>query len=187
MSRENLAWLLTHIPAVIMVLMLVYDYNYWKLLTSYSGYFAIGFFIVTLALNPLKAFRPKWTWVLKLNRYRRQLGVASFSYTAIHLTCFIIKRITRGFMEGLIYFLHPAIIPAFWLALPILLALALTSNQYSIQRLTFAGWKRLHKTVYIAEISIMLHLILSGETLLMLVCFGPLCILQFVKRIRRNN
>lgn len=174
-------WIIVHIPALIMSIMLIYDYKQWKLLTFYSGYCALVFFVITLSLTPLKTIFPKWVILTKLNRYRRQLGVASFTHTLIHLSCFLIKRIIKGFSEGLVYFFHPAIIPAFWIAFPILLILALTSNQYSIRKISFLRWKKLHKTVYIAEIAIMLHMTLTGDFLMMLMFFVPLCGIQLLK------
>lgn len=178
-------WVIFHTPAVIMLFMLCWDYTLCKKLTSYSGYFALAFFVITLFLNPLKSLKPKWVWVIKLNRYRRQLGVASFSYVLIHLTCFIMKRIMGGFLQGLVYFLHPAIIPAFFIAFPIMLMLAVTSNNYSVKKLSFSKWKRLHKTVYIAEFAIMVHMALMGSLRLMLFLFIPLCFLQFMRRKNR--
>ncbi|MCX7343017.1 MAG: ferric reductase-like transmembrane domain-containing protein [Proteobacteria bacterium] len=178
-------WVIFHVPAVIMLLMLCWDYTLCKKLTSYSGYFALAFFVTTLLLNPLKSFKLKWVWVIKLNRYRRQLGVASFSYVLIHLTCFIIKRVMGGFLQGLVYFLHPAIIPAFFIAFPIMLVMAVTSNNYSVKRLSFAKWKRLHKTVYMAELAVMVHVVLMGSLRLMLFSFVPLCFLQFMRRKNR--
>jgi len=57
----------------------------------------------------------------------------------------------------------------------------LTSNQYSIKKLSFSGWKKLHKTVYVAEVAIMLHMTLTGDFLIMLMFFVPLCTLQLLK------
>ena len=132
-------WIIVHIPAFIMSVTLLYDYNQWKLLTFYSGYCALIFFVVTLSLNPLKIIFPKLVLVTKLNRYRRQLGVASFSYAFIHLSCFLIKRILKGFAEGLIYFFHPAIIPAFWIAFPILFSSSF-DQQPILYKEAFFSW-----------------------------------------------
>jgi sulfoxide reductase heme-binding subunit YedZ len=90
-----------------------------------------------------------------------------------------------GFLQGLVYFLHPAIIPAFFIAFPIMLMLAVTSNNYSVKKLSFSKWKRLHKTVYIAEFAIMVHMALMGSLRLMLFLFIPLCFLQFMRRKNR--
>ena len=172
-------WVITQLPALIMALMLVCSPVQWKLLTSYSGYLAVSFLVLTLSLNPLKNLQPQWIWVLKLNRYRRQLGVASFSCALIHFVCFLIKR--GSFYKAVPYFLHPAIIPAIGIAFPILLMLAMTSNNYSVKKLSFSKWKQLHKTVYIAEAAVITHMILMGELLFALCFFIPLGILQLLR------
>jgi sulfoxide reductase heme-binding subunit YedZ len=166
-----------HVPFMVMVGLLCLDINNWDFVLTYSAYFGLGFFVLTLILNPLKQVYG-WAWVTDLNRYRRELGVASFSYVCVHLACFIIKRALNGFWEGLIYFFHPAIIPAFWIAFPILLFLTLTSNDYAVKRLKYKRWKGFHKSVYIAEIAIMAHLILTDNVVLMLSVFTPLVCLQ---------
>lgn len=178
---------MTHAPAFAMLGLLLYDYNNWKLLTPYSGYFSLGFLVLILSLNPIKKLNPQWIWILKLNRYRRQLGIACFSYALLHLICFLIKRISKGFLEGLGYFLHPAIIPAFWVAFPIFLILALTSNHYSMKKLSFPRWKALHKTVYIAQFSVFIHMVLVGQMEWALICFLPLCTLQFLRKRKESK
>jgi sulfoxide reductase heme-binding subunit YedZ len=185
-ATKNLAWIVFYVPAIAMLSILCWDYTLYKEFISYSGYLALSFFFITLILNPLKSFKPKWMWVIKFSRYRRELGVASFSYALVHLTCFIIKRIIGGFFEGLVYFLHPAIIPAFFIAFPIMLMLAVTSNDYSVKKLSFPKWKKLHKSVYLAELAIMVHLILMENLLLTLFTFVPLSFLQ-IKRFKKTN
>jgi len=103
---QNIYWIGSHAAAVIMAGMLIIDPGAWKVLTSYSGYTAVGFLVATLLLTPLKTLRPQWMFITKLNRHRRELGVAAFSYAVIHIACFIIKR--GGFMNALPYALHPA-------------------------------------------------------------------------------
>ena len=88
-----------------------------------------------------------------------------------------------GFWQGLVYFLHPAIVPAFFIAFPIMFMLAITSNNYSVKKLSFTKWKKLHKLVYVAEIAIVAHLVLTGNLRLMLLTFIPLCALQVKRRI----
>lgn len=176
---KQYVWAITHLPVSIMVLMLIYDPTQWKLLTPYSGYFAVSFFVLTLSLNPLKSLKPKWIWILKLNRHRREFGVASFFYALLHFMCFLVKR--GSIQEALPYFSHPAIIPALYIAFPILLILAITSNQYFIRKLSFPKWKQLHKKVYLAEPAIILHMVLIGDLLFALLFFVPLSILQFLR------
>lgn len=172
-------WFWAHMGALIMCLMLIINTKNWKILTSYSGYFAVGFLITILSLSPLKKLFPKWMLITKLNRFRQGLGVATFSYAAIHLICFIIKR---GSLKSTLPFLiHPALAPVFLVAFPIFFILAITSNQYSVKKLTFVKWKKLHKKVYLAEAAVILHMILVGQKFWAAILFTPLCILQFLR------
>jgi sulfoxide reductase heme-binding subunit YedZ len=152
----------------------------WKVLTSYSGYAAVGFLIAVLSLNPLKKLRPQWILITYLNRYRREMGVAAFSFATIHLICFIIKR--GGILNTLPYALHPAIGPALLVAYPIFFLLAISSNEYSVKKLTFVKWKKLHKKVYIAEAFIIIHMFLIGQKMWAAILFTPLLILQFARK-----
>lgn len=168
-----------------MGLMLLINPQNWKVLTSYSGYSSVGFLIAVLSLNPLKKLIPKWLLITYLNRYRRELGVAAFSYATVHFLCFIIKR--GGILETLPYAIHPAIAPVLLVAYPIFFLLAISSNQYSIKKLTFLKWKRLHSKVYFAECAIILHMILMGQKLWASVLFIPLLILQFWRKRKEST
>lgn len=174
-------YVVMYIPLLWMVLNLSLNINNWDLFLSYAGYLSVGFLIVTLSLNPLKSIFG-WYWVVFLNRYRRALGIASFLYATLHLGCFIIKRILiNGFWDGLVYFFHPGIIPAFWVAWPILIILTITSHDYFVKKMKYKRWKSLHKSVYIAQIAIMVHLILTDHVWLMLSLFMPLMVLQYMR------
>lgn len=175
---RNKAWILTHAGVVGMALMLILDLSSWELLTPYSGFTAVGFLIFVLILSPLKMLFPSILIFTYCNRYRREIGVACFSYALIHLICFVIKR--GGFMETFPYLFHPALIPVFWIAFPIFTLLALTSNQISLKKLGFLKWKKLHKWVYLAEICVFLHMILVGESLYAFLLFVPLFGIQLI-------
>ncbi|MBM3468652.1 MAG: hypothetical protein FJX71_04390 [Alphaproteobacteria bacterium] len=177
---RNQSWFWTHLGVITMGLMLLHDPNKWKLLTPYSGYLSVCFFATTLSLNPLKTLKPNWVIIKRMNRYRRMLGVAAFSYAVIHISCFIIKR---GSIENTLpYLVHPALIPVVWLAFPILLVMAATSNNFSIKKLGFVKWKKVHVTGYVAEVAIIVHMFLVGELFWAGVIFTPLILLQFARR-----
>jgi len=180
-NKKAMGWIITHSIFLGMIIALLIDYQLWPEIILYSGYLALGFFAVTLALNPLIKIAP-YTWIIKLNRYRRQLGVASFSYALVHVICFIIKRCLD---QKWFFFLHPGVLPVLLIGFPLLLILALTSNQYSIKKLSFVRWKKLHKTVYFAEVFIIIHLLLTGYKRLALYVFGPLIVLQFLRKRSR--
>lgn len=182
LKLQHTPWVITHIIFLGMVIMLAFDYTNWTIILPYAGYLALGFFITTLLLNPLLKVKP-YTWLLKLNRYRRQIGVASFSYAFLHAGCFIIKRALDGEWA---YLLHPAILPVLLVGFPILFLLALTSNQYSIKKLSFKKWKNLHNKIYIAELAIIIHLFFTGETVLAISTFGPLICFQLFRRYQNK-
>jgi len=124
-------------------------------------------------------------FITKLNRHRRELGVAAFSYAAIHIACFIIKR--GGFTNAIPYALHPALLSVIYISFPIFLLLALTSNQYSVKRMGFLKWKKLHRQVYWAEGGIIVHMILTGQALWAGIIFIPCVILQIFSKLRKKS
>lgn len=121
-NSSDWAWALTHLPLIIMIILLAYLPSAAKLLLEYSGYVAVLFLVITLVLNPIKSMEPNWIWVSKLNRYRKHLGVACFSYTSFHFVCFFADK---GFDTALRFFVHPALFPCIFIAFPILLALTI--------------------------------------------------------------
>lgn len=180
---KNLSWIVLNLPALLMVLALIYNPSLWKLLTPYSGYIAVILLVIVLSLNPLQALIPQLRFIRKINKYRRQIGVAVFSYAVVHFFCFFIKR-DYNIIKTFGFFLHPAILPAV-IALIIFLVLALTSNTYSVKKMGFPLWKKVHRLTYLAEVLIFLHMFILGYRLYALIVFTPLVVLQFLKK--RNH
>lgn len=133
--KKNYGWIVLNLPALLMLMMLIYNPNLWKFLTPYTGYAALSLLILVLSLNPLQAFLPTSVFIKKVNKHRRQIGVSVFSYAVIHFFCFFIKR-KYSFSETFYYFLHPAILPAV-IALFIFGIFTLTSNNYFIKKMGF--------------------------------------------------
>lgn len=182
--KKNRVWIFTELPAAVMVIMLVVHPAFWKLLTPYTGYAAVGFLIGVLSLNPLKSIFPSVVLLKRLNLYRQEFGVACFIYALIHILCFAIKR---GSLSAMIpYMLHPALIPVVFIAIPIFVVLTVTSTKASQKKMGFLKWKRLHRKVYFAEAAVVLHMVLVGEKFWAIVLFTPLLIIQCV-RVYRNN
>ncbi|WP_445618921.1 protein-methionine-sulfoxide reductase heme-binding subunit MsrQ [Kushneria sp. Sum13] len=116
------------------------------------GQCALILLLLTLSLTPL----------MKLTRWkgfaliRRQMGLWTFSYGVLHLTSYLLFILGLDFSAlGEDLQRRPYIIVGF-AALLMLLALAVTSNQYSMKRLG-KRWKFLHRLVYIALILVLLH------------------------------
>ncbi|MDF2965073.1 MAG: hypothetical protein K0Q51_461 [Rickettsiaceae bacterium] len=184
--KQYKIWIVTHIALFVMLSIIAFEPSLLKKIFKYSGYIAVGFLITALSLNPLKTLFPTLKVLKDLNKYRRELGVACFSYAAFHVACYILKK--GSIQKALPYMLfHPAIAPAFYLALPILFILAITSNNYSIKKLGFSRWKQIHSKVYIAQVAIFVHMIMVKEVFYAILFFVPLFILQMIKKRRINQ
>lgn len=175
-------WILTHAFAVFLAAKLFIFPETWRWALKYSGYSAVGFLAFSLALTPLKLIFPKWLLMLKLNRYRREFGIASFSYIAIHILSYAIKL--SDFNKILHVAWVKAYMPVVWFAFPILLAMTATSNQTAIKKLGYITWKRLHQNVYWAELAVFLHLALLRRTSILYWVFVPLIFLQLIRLSR---
>jgi len=121
-----------------------------------SGDFSARLLIVTLAVSPLRLMFPKSGWSTWLLQNRRYFGVATFAYAVPHLLAYLWK------LASLAKVVEQGAEPGMWtgwIALIIFLALAITSNNYSVRKLG-RRWKYLHRLVYLAAILTFLHWIL---------------------------
>ena len=181
-SKKGIYFLLS-LPAIIFLLLPALFKELgkkpWKTLLIHSGYCTVGLLAFCLILAPMKKHFPKLQVFKDLNRYKREIGITVFVYACMHLTFFITDAIIRKGQLPLKVFFHPVIIPGV-LAFLVLLALTLTSNDWSIQRLTYKKWKGLHRLVYGAELLVFIHILLQSVTYALLI-FIPLL---FIQRLR---
>ena len=183
--KKKVPWILSQSTAAFMMAILLIYPGSWPEIIAYSGYFAVGYLVLTLSLNPLRSVFPRFQWIKKINRYRKELGVACFTHAVVHLAAFLVKR--GSISNALPYLAHPALIPVIWIAFPILFVLALTSNQRSVQILSYPKWKRLHNLVYLAEGAVFIHMALVGKWIYALMLFIPLVTFQWLRKKREKN
>jgi sulfoxide reductase heme-binding subunit YedZ len=190
---RNKDWFFLNLPVSIMFFSLIYNPSLWSVFTPYSGYTAFVLLIIVLSLNPLVFLFPKQLWLKKINRHRRVIGVAVFTYAFVHVLCFVIKR--GGLIETLPYMLHPVIAPGM-IAFFIFFILTVTSNNISIKKLGFRRWKKIHKYVYLAEVCLLLHLVLLGNNpkllgpyprFLGLLGLVPIIALQLIRKYKQKK
>ncbi|RCW83977.1 protein-methionine-sulfoxide reductase heme-binding subunit MsrQ [Paracoccus lutimaris] len=115
------------------------------------GRTAIYFLIATLTVTPLLRLTR-----LNLMRFRQALGLICFTYLLCHLAAWI--AFDMGFLWAQIVkdvIKRPYLIFGM-IAFLMLLALAVTSNRWSIRRMG-AGWRRLHRLIYPAAILAAVH------------------------------
>ncbi len=115
------------------------------------GRTAIYFLIATLAVTPLLRLAR-----LNLMRFRQALGLICFTYVACHLLAWVVFDMGLLWAQMLKDVLKRPYLVFGMLAFAMLLALALTSNRFSIRRLG-ANWRRLHRLTYPAAILAAVH------------------------------
>lgn len=111
------------------------------------GTWSLNFLLITLAVTPLRKITG-WAWLL---RFRRMLGLFAFFYVSLHFLTY--AGIDQGF--ALQYILEDIVerpyITIGFLALVLLVPLAITSNRFMVRKLG-ARWKKLHRLVYLIAI-----------------------------------
>ena len=184
--KKNKDWILLNLPALVILISLVMAPHLHKTMRAWTGYIAFSLLILLLAINPLKVLFKNTVFLNRVNKYRRIIGVAVFTYSILHLLCFIIKK--GGVSHAIEYIFHPLIITAF-VSFVIFTFLAITSNNYSVKKIGYIRWKKLHEKVYIAEFGVMIHMILMGGNARVfgIAAFIPLMIVQYIRRIRKKR
>jgi methionine sulfoxide reductase heme-binding subunit len=138
-------------------------------ITLHTGDWAIRFICITLVISPLRQFTG-WHWLIK---FRRMAGLFAFFYATTHFLIYVIADRFAGldFPDGIVSFTtvgklvasvgediykRPFITIGFltWL---LLLPLALTSTAGMIRRLGGKRWQMLHRLVYVAAITAVVH------------------------------
>jgi sulfoxide reductase heme-binding subunit YedZ len=130
-----------------------------KTFELFLGLWTIRFLLLTLAVTPLRDLAG-WNLI----RYRRALGLLTFYYALMHFLVYMIldqALILQAVVDDVIK--RPFIM--FGMAgLVMLLALAVTSNQFSIRRMG-KKWIWLHRLIYIIAACGALHFALSTKVL----------------------
>src|SRR5215831_14822931 len=125
-----------------------------------SGEIAIWTLGAVLSLSPLRVLFPRSQVVVALNRHRRAVGVSSCVYGLLH---FAFHVLYEGGFDGLIRSLSKPVIWFGVAGLSILVALALTSNNWSIRKLGGKNWKLLHRLAYVAAALLLYHQSIAGK------------------------
>lgn len=147
-----------------------------------TGEWSARFIILALMVTPLRRLWPRSRAVQFLARHRRAFGVAAFLYALAHAAAYIADM---GSLADMLAELGAPAIWTGWLALLILVPLALTSNDAAMRALR-SGWKRLQRLAYPAAILTLVHWVLVHDGLAAaLFHFVPLALLQAVRVARR--
>lgn len=122
-----------------------------------SGDWAAWLLLVTLAVSPLQLLRRRAAPVRWLAARRRELGLASFGYAAIHTAIYLWDKAPGRIVAEAG---TPELLTG-WLALLLFVPLALTSNDRAVRAMK-ARWKRLHQLVRPAAVLVVAHWALTA-------------------------
>ncbi len=116
------------------------------------GDWALRFLCITLALTPIKLLTGK-NWPL---RYRRMMGLYSFFYAALHFLVYIGLDLSLSWEQFVDEIPQSPYILVGLFTFLILSILAATSSK-SMQRRLGKNWKKLHRLIYLAAGSAVIH------------------------------
>jgi len=120
-----------------------------------TGMLALIVLVASLACTPLKLLF-KWTWPMRL---RKQLGLMGFGYAVLHWLTYVVAD--QGLAVGAVLadIAKRPFITVGFLALVLLVPLAVTSTNRMVRRLGFPAWQRLHRLAYVAVALGVVHFI----------------------------
>ena len=147
---------------------------------NHFGEWTLIFIILTLSISPLRKITNSTEWL----KFRRMIGLFTFSYASIHMLSYVGLDYRFDFEPLIDDVLNKRFIFVGFSAWLLLTILALTSSDMMV-RLLKQNWKKLHKLVYIIAIFGALHFMWLSKTIL----FKPLIyslIILFLLSLRIN-
>jgi len=116
------------------------------------GDWALRFLCISLSLTPLKK-RLQQSWPI---RFRRMMGLFTYFYASMHLLVYIALDLSFSWINFIDEVPQSPYILVGLLTFILLTPLALTSTK-AMQKRLGKHWRQLHKLVYIAAISAVIH------------------------------
>jgi sulfoxide reductase heme-binding subunit YedZ len=119
------------------------------------GLTALIFLLASLACTPARRLLG-WTWPI---RVRRELGLFAFCYAALHALTYVV--LDEFFDWGAIVadIAQRPFIAVGFLALLLMVPMAVTSTNGWVRRLGYRRWQRIHQVVYLAGALAVVHFI----------------------------
>lgn len=117
------------------------------------GTWTLHFLLITLTITPLRRLSG-WHVLMRL---RRMLGLFTFFYASLHLTCYLWFDQFFAWGEIAQDILERPFITVGMASFLLLVPLAATSSNFAIRRLGGRRWQALHRTVYAIAILAVLH------------------------------
>lgn len=161
-ARASFGWL---VPAVVTGSLVPLAVMVWRAATgrlganpiatalNQLGLLTLVLLLASLACTPLRLVSG-WTWPA---RVRRALGLAAFFAALLHFLVYVVLDQGSDLAAlGADLALRPFILVGF-VALLLLVPLALTSTKRSVTALGYVAWSRLHRVVYLVGVLGVVH------------------------------
>jgi sulfoxide reductase heme-binding subunit YedZ len=145
-----------------------------------TGMLALILLVASLACTPLKAVAG-WTWPMRL---RKLLGLLGFTYASLHFLTYAV--LDQGLALDVILedISERPFITVGFLALVLLVPLAVTSTNRMVRRMGFPAWQRLHRLAYVTASLGVVHFVWRvKKDLTEPLVYGGVLALLFVIRI----
>ncbi|MDP3897704.1 MAG: ferric reductase-like transmembrane domain-containing protein [Mesorhizobium sp.] len=166
------------LPALVMIAPVLSGGEPWRQAIRPTGEFGAMLLIAALAISPLQTILPNAAWVAWLRHRRRDIGLAAFLYTLLHL---IVFSASIGRLDWIVQGIAFASMWTGWLAFGLLAAVAAISNEGAMRRLG-PWWKRVQRLAYPAALLTLAHwLLLTRSPVEGLLYFAPLTLLQALR------
>ena len=123
-----------------------------KALEHELGKVALQLLMVGLAVTPMRRYLG-----VNLIRFRRAIGLLTFTYVALHLLVWLVLDVQDLARVWADIVKRPYVTVGF-IAFVLMIPLAVTSNNLSVRRLG-AQWRRLHRLTYVAAVLGAVHFI----------------------------
>ena len=110
-----------------------------------TGRWTLRFLLITLAVTPLRMLTGRH-WLLK---FRRMLGLFAFFYGVMHLSSYVSLRRVFDLQEIAKDIVERPFMTVGFVALLLMIPLAVTSTNAMVRRLGARRWQLLHRLVYV--------------------------------------
>jgi sulfoxide reductase heme-binding subunit YedZ len=191
LKQKKTIWFICSIPLLVLLSQAFFISpkvsQFWSRSLAISGFTAVSLLVLSLTFAPLTKHFPSSNLFSILRRHKREVGLSAFYYVLIHVFSYVVKKYIKTGTFPWEILLRPFILAGVT-AFLILIAMALTSNKWSIETLQKHRWKTLHRFVYLAEAAVFTHMALQGGIVLLwgLVLFIPLLAIQLIRRSKKS-
>ena len=126
------------------------------------GFASLLLLYAAILASPLTKAHPNFPFKKAYLHARRAIGVSAFYYACLHVYLTFFDQL--GGFNGIQYYNQKYLVSIFCgvLTLGVLLVMTATSLDWAVKIMGFKNWKLLHRLVYLASITVMIHIVLLG-------------------------